>query len=119
MGHVDAKEWMAAVDEDHDGTVSPEEFATAAQLGKLGSSTEDVKASFDLFDSDHDGFVTHKEIERLCTFLTPDAAKSIIQDVDANGDGKINFQEWMTAMKGMNQRINTMNQVDATANNKK
>jgi len=109
MGHVDAKEWLAAVDEDHDGTVSPEEFATAAQLGKLGASAEDVKASFDLFDSDRDGFVTHKEIERLCTFLTPDAAKSMIDDVDANRDGKINFDEWLIAMKGVEKRMNTVN----------
>src|SRR5688572_4066580 len=99
MGGVDAKEWLAAVDEDHDGSISPEEFATAAQAGKLGASPQDVKNAFDLFDSDRDGFVTHKEIERLCTFLTADAAKQLISDVDVNGDGKVNFDEWLKAMK--------------------
>lgn len=44
------------------------------------------------------GFITHKEIEKVCDFLTPEATQQLIKEVDSNMDGKINFGEWLEAM---------------------
>jgi len=106
LNKTEAQEWLKNVDDNGDGIISIDEFTTAAVVGKLGnSSNEEIKASFEIFDSDKDGFVTSKEIEKLCNFLTPEAAKQLISDVDTNGDGKINFQEWLSAMKDIDKKI--------------
>lgn len=48
-----AKLWMAAMDADHDGTVSKQEF------------TAYMEAQFDKADADHDGTLDRKELEQL------------------------------------------------------
>ena len=101
-----ATEFMADLDEDGDGNVTIAEFNQAAIQGRLGSSTQDeMKAAFDIFDLDGDGFVTQHEIERVCEFLTPAAAQDLIAEVDKNSDGKINFSEWIKAMNDINERV--------------
>lgn len=95
---AEAAALMSEMDEDGSGTVSIEEFAAGITAGRIGSSEQQIKASFDMFDVDGDGFVTHKEIEKMCSFLTPDATRQLIKEVDENGDGKITFQEWLKAM---------------------
>lgn len=75
-----------------------DEFATHVTMRQMGKDKAQIKATFDMFDLDHDGFITHKEIEKVCAFLTPEATQALIKEVDANNDGKINFQEWLAAM---------------------
>jgi hypothetical protein len=48
-----AKLWLTAMDKDHDGTVSKEEF------------TEYMQAQFDKADADHDGTLDRNEMEQL------------------------------------------------------
>jgi calcium-dependent protein kinase len=97
--HVQVQQIMDAMDEDGDGGVSMDEFATHVTMGQLGKDKAQIKATFDMFDLDHDGFITHKEIEKVCDFLTPAATQALIKEVDANNDGKINFAEWLAAMQ--------------------
>lgn len=96
---VDAKNLMAEMDQDGDGTISQEEFAAAHVAKKLGDDEGEIKKSFNVFDADGDGFVSHAEIEKLCHFLQPEVVKELISEVDGNNDGKINFNEWLEAMK--------------------
>ena len=108
IGKTDAQasEFMADLDEDGDGNITIQEFNQAAIQGKLGHSTQDeMKAAFDIFDLDGDGFVTQHEIERVCEFLTPSAAAELISQVDKNSDGKINFHEWIKAMNDINDKV--------------
>lgn len=94
---AEVKEFMAEMDENSDGVISKEEFNVMYGLGRLVNETE-IKKSFDMFDIDGDGFVTHDEILKMCKFLSPEAARSLISEVDKNGDGKITFNEWLAAM---------------------
>ncbi|CAM6031451.1 unnamed protein product, partial [Sphagnum compactum] len=99
----EVKTIMSALDEDGDGGVSIDEFATAAAMGKL-SNEEEIKRSFDAFDLDSDGFITHIELERVCRdFLSPQAAKDLVNEVDQDHDGKITFKEWLIAMNGQSR----------------
>lgn len=52
-GNSGAKQWLAAMDTDHDGTVSKEEF------------TSYMGAQFDKADSDHDGTLDGSELAQL------------------------------------------------------
>lgn len=101
---AEAKDMLEQMDEDGDGGVSFGEFQNAAALAKLNNENE-IKKSFDLFDLDHDGFVSHDEIEKVCQFLTQDQADSLIKEVDKNQDGKINFYEWLAAMTDLDAKI--------------
>jgi hypothetical protein len=47
------KHWLAAMDTDHDGTVSKQEFTTYMQ------------AQFDKADADHDGTLDANELDQL------------------------------------------------------
>lgn len=100
IGNTDreAKEFMAKYDEDNTGGISLDELKNAEMQRKL-EHNEEIKAAFQMFDADRDGVVTAKELERLCDFLTPDQTKTMIGEVDKNGDGRINFTEWLSAMR--------------------
>ena len=60
-----------------------------------------------MFDKDGDGTVSHDEIMKMCKNLTPDAAKAIIKEVDKNGDGRVNFAEWLAAMSELVKKPGT------------
>lgn len=79
---------------------SKDEFQNAHAAARLSDKSE-IKAAFDMFDKDGDGQISSKEIEEVCKFLTPDAVKGLIKDVDANGDGLVNFEEWLAALSNM------------------
>lgn len=98
-GDVNVNEYMEAVDADGDGQVDMTEFAQASAIGDLSVNEKQIKASFDMFDKDGDGFVTHQEIEAVCNFLSPDAVQELISEADADGDNKITFEEWLNAMR--------------------
>ena len=74
---------LSTLDDDGDGGVSLSEFEQAAALGKLNTEDE-IKRSFDMFDLDHDGFITHAEIERVCG-LNKDTVVGMVREVDKNG----------------------------------
>ena len=89
---------LSTLDDDGDGGVSLSEWEQAAALGQLVTE-EEIKNSFDMFDLDHDGFVTHAEIERVCG-LNSETVLGMVREVDQNADGRITFDEWLTAMSG-------------------
>ena len=74
---------LSTLDDDGDGGVSFSEFEQAAALGKLNTEAE-IKRSFDMFDLDHDGFITHAEIERVCG-LNKDTVAGMVREVDKDG----------------------------------
>ena len=61
---------------------------------------EQLKIAFQVFDSNHDGFITFKELEqalrRLQEFKTPVEIRRMFRDADLNHDKKIDFDEFMT-----------------------
>lgn len=92
----DAKELMEQFDDNNDGTLDQAEFNTMHQAG-LVADEKAAKEAFSKFDIDGDGVVTVAEIEKMCQ-LSPDEAKKMIAEVDRNGDGKVDFAEWVAAM---------------------
>ena len=55
-----------------------------------------------MFDKDGSGMISAEEIKNVLGFgktLSEEAVQEIINQVDANGDGEISFEEFSTMMK--------------------
>lgn len=62
----------------------------------------EYKDAFKLFDKDQDGFITIDELESVMNslgqFPTKSELKEMIDEVDSDGNGKIDFSEFLTMM---------------------
>merc|ERR1712151_363364 len=108
-GMADAPEDLQAIvdglDGDGSGYVDYSEFL-AATLDRRCHLQEDVcRIAFDIFDLDNDGKITLAEIKQvLAVDGVSDAiglttAKGIIDDLDKDGDGTVDFEEFMAMMR--------------------
>jgi calcium-dependent protein kinase len=104
-GPEEAQKWMQEVDQNNDGVINEEEFKQGYAVAVLGSSEEQLRGAFAMFDKDKNGFVSAQEIEQVCNFLTPAAVKQLVGEVDKNNDGQISVQEWMVAMKDIDKKM--------------
>ncbi|KAG8085390.1 hypothetical protein GUJ93_ZPchr0010g10208 [Zizania palustris] len=100
---------MQEADADGDGYISLEEFAAinAAPAGDAAAVEEDLRQAFSVFDADGNGVISPAELARVLRGIgeaaTVAQCRRMIQGVDRNGDGLINFEEFklmMTAAGG-------------------
>ncbi|KAK7109900.1 troponin C, skeletal muscle-like isoform X2 [Littorina saxatilis] len=93
-----------AIDTNHDGRVTLDEFL--AVMGHIEQSNPKAKKeaklrrSFREMDVDEDGLLSEKELMdglRDAGYnLSRDQAKRLCNDLDKNGDGKIDFEEFIS-----------------------
>ncbi|XP_063726421.1 neuronal calcium sensor 1-like isoform X2 [Symsagittifera roscoffensis] len=103
------------------GKISPKEFSVKYNQGKrnkdkfaIGSFEEKVKFMFDIYDIDGDGFITRDEMLAIMRAVdlmgddvdyaedesTPELrVDKIFQQIDFNGDGKLEPQEMVEGIK--------------------
>jgi len=95
MSAEEIAELMKHADIDGDGTISYNELMLSSVQKKLSAKEERLWVAFCRVDVDHDGKVTAAEIEKV---LGEDyeSAKAMIAEVDTNGDGSIDFDEFIT-----------------------
>ena len=103
----DVEEIYKNIDMDNNGYIEYEEFVRAA-VSKEKFLTENVlRYAFRYFDKDNSGEITFDEIEAVFKESVSDKSnvhdslKQIISEVDANGDGVIDFNEFAHIMKSM------------------
>lgn len=103
---ADLAKIMEEVDSDGSGSIDYTEFL-AATLDKRTYLREDVCwAAFQVFDRDGSGTITMDELKQVLSegsveeMAGAEAIQQLMAEVDENGDGEIDFQEFM-AMMGM------------------
>jgi len=103
----DLGEIMAGIDADHSGMIDYTEFL-AATIERRQYIQEDVCwTAFRVFDVDGDGRITPSELEMVLrdgsvsSMVNAQAVADVLKEVDKNGDGAIDFEEFMSMMRGM------------------
>ncbi|KAF4133853.1 EF-hand domain pair [Phytophthora infestans] len=104
-------EIMHQADTDGDGKISFTEFVSMMndRLFRRGDlTTGDLKAAFDTFDVNHDGFISSSELEHILHVLgnkhiNNEETCKIIQAADKNEDGKIDYDEFCALMQQQQQ----------------
>jgi len=90
-----------AVDVDNSGTLDYTEFVMATMNEKDLITNDRLKAAFRLFDKDGNGTISPDEIKEVLGFGEGDTEMidKLIEEVDENKDGEIQFEEFCAMMK--------------------
>lgn len=106
MSDAEVEAMFQSVDTDNSGFIDYTEFVVAATSQQSLTSQEKLHAAFRMFDKDGSGIISAEEIREVLCFggsnsLTTEAVDAIIKQVDENGDGEIQFEEFVTMMTGL------------------
>ncbi|GJP29693.1 hypothetical protein CLOM_g19321 [Closterium sp. NIES-68] len=127
---LSVNELIQAADSDGDGQIDFEEFVNSALMPSPGSASgcaacrpskesgeetaasmaaapdDELRRAFQLFDRDGNGTICAEELQRAIKMLSGDAMSiedchRMIATVDANGDGKVDYNEFRHMMTGV------------------
>ncbi|WAR18959.1 CALM-like protein [Mya arenaria] len=87
----------------HEGISIPKMFLTMmAQKMKDTDSEEEIKEAFKVFDKDGNGFISAAELRHVMTNLgeklTDEEVDEMIREADIDGDGQVNYEEFVKMM---------------------
>nr|AGJ83805.1 calcium-dependent protein kinase 1a [Vitis amurensis] len=102
LSELEIKQLMDAVDVDRNGTLDYTEFITATMQRHRLEKEENLFKAFQFFDKDSSGFITREELKQAMTqYGMGDEATidEVIDDVDTDKDGRINYEEFVAMMK--------------------
>ncbi|KAM3221158.1 Calmodulin-like protein 5 [Capsicum chinense] len=119
MEDKDIVEMVEKVDTNKDGLIDLDEFYelchTFLGIKKVVSEDQEdqekeeegnLKDAFDVFDYDKDGLISEEELSKVLSSLglkqgkRLDDCKEMIRNVDVDGDGMVNFDEFKKMMRG-------------------
>merc|ERR1711959_318686 len=91
------------VDADGNGTIDFTEFlALMGRKMKDTDTEEELIEAFKVFDRDNNGFISASELRRVMTNLgeklTDEEVDEMIREADIDGDGQVNYQEFVKMM---------------------
>jgi len=97
---AEIEDMINEIDLDQTGTVDLEEFIKMMTAEtKPSNIEEEMRNAFRVFDKDNSGTISGDEIAQvMATFgqnLTEDELKFMISEVDKNGDGHIDYEEFV------------------------
>jgi calmodulin len=100
---AELQEMVNEVDSNDSGKIEFKEFLDLfARKLKDPDSEEDLVEAFKMFDKDNNGFISAAELRHVMTTLgeklTEEEADEMIREADMNGDGQINYQEFVKVM---------------------
>lgn len=107
LGHPGSAEevesMMNAADLDGDGYISLEEFLSVNMMETDSSKCiEDLRNAFELYDRDRNGLISAEELHHVLRSMGEKASlsdcKTMIRGIDRNGDGAVNFEEFVQMM---------------------
>ncbi|XP_068661190.1 calcium-binding protein CML24-like [Aristolochia californica] len=100
---------MQVADLDRDGFISLEEFISVNKAETDSARcVEDLRSAFTLFDQDKNGVISAEELHHMLQSIGEKTSlaecKSMIKRIDRNGDGAVNFEEFIQMMTRSSDR---------------
>ncbi|CAD5192431.1 unnamed protein product [Musa acuminata subsp. malaccensis] len=100
---AELQDMINEVDADGNGTIDfPEFLNLMARKMKDTDSEEELKEAFRVFDKDQNGFISAAELRHVMTNLgeklTDEEVDEMIREADVDGDGQINYEEFVKIM---------------------
>ena len=97
------KQMIKEIDLDGNGVIDFNEFLYLMVKKMNGNDTEEeLLEAFKVFDRDGNGYVTSHELRSvmtsLCEGTTPEEVEEMIKEADIDGDGQIDYQEFVKMM---------------------
>ena len=93
--------FFSHLDLDNSGEISYNEFLTSVIDSQKILTEDRLRKAFDMFDKDGSGAIDLDEIKVY--FGGNDKSwKKVLKDIDLNGDGQVDFEEFKKMMIGMN-----------------
>ncbi|KAI9481501.1 MAG: calmodulin [Benjaminiella poitrasii] len=91
------------VDVDNNGTIDFEEFLTImSRVKDSDNSDNDLNDAFKVFDKDNNGYITQDELRSVMSQLGQNLSNTeleqMIKEADTDGDGQINYKEFIKMM---------------------
>ena len=93
-----------AIDVNGSGTIEYSEFLLACIPEKVLLTNENMAVVFKVFDDDGSGQISKEEIKRVFstkTIISDKVAQEIMEQIDTDGDGQLNFDEFAFLMKNI------------------
>ena len=97
---------MDAADVDGDGTIDYLEFITTTMHMNRMDREDHLYIAFQYFDKDSRGYITKEELEQALKNYgmgDQETIKDIIDEVDMDNDGRIDYGEFVAMMSKGNQ----------------
>lgn len=100
----DLLDMIAEVDTDRNGTVDFPEFCQLMAMKLVGNVSEEneILEAFKVFDQDGNGYISARELRTVMASLgrklTDEEVDDIIREVDLDGDGQIDYEEFLKMM---------------------
>ncbi|CAN7022831.1 hypothetical protein BRARA_F01927 [Brassica rapa] len=100
---AELQDMINEVDADGNGTIDfPEFLNLMARKMKDTDSEEELKEAFRVFDKDQNGFISAAELRHVMTNLgeklTDEEVDEMVREADVDGDGQINYDEFVKVM---------------------
>ncbi|KAB1212169.1 putative 3,4-dihydroxy-2-butanone kinase [Morella rubra] len=102
---AELQDMIKEVDADQNGTIDFLEFLNLmTRKMKDTDSEEELKEAFKVFDKDEKGYISAAEIRRVMTNLgeklTDEEVEEMIRVADVDGDGQVNYEDFVRMMLG-------------------
>jgi calcium-dependent protein kinase len=97
----EVKKIMQKVDFNHSGYIDFTEFITACSAKEKLLSKENIEAAFRILDADNSGKIIASELNEFLSYDTnvkKEVWDDLIREVDQNGDGEIDIEEFKNMM---------------------
>ena len=102
---AELQDMINEVDVDGNGTIDfPEFLNLMAKKMKDTDSEQELQEAFKVFDKDGNGYISAAELRHVMTNLgeklSTDEVDEMIREADVDGDGQVNYKEFVVMMTG-------------------
>ena len=97
---------MREMDLDGDGTINYHEFVTATLNQAQLEKDDNMRKAFRYFDKDGNGSISLDELKEAAKefSMSESDMEEVLKEVDTNGDGSIDYEEFLHMMTQLNER---------------